>query len=85
MIICVCRAVCDRRLRALAADGHQSLDAIAAACGAGEDCGTCQPDIEQIIAETALVRASRCGGHNATPAAEPARIAAAATRVRTAA
>jgi bacterioferritin-associated ferredoxin len=84
LIVCVCRAVCDRRLRALAADGHQSLGAIAAACGAGEDCGTCQPDIEQIITETALVRASRGSGGYKDPAAEPARITA-ATRVRTAA
>lgn len=76
MIICVCRAICDRRLRALAADGHQSLEAIAAACGAGEDCGTCQPDIEQLIEETALVRASR-GVNDASR--EPA------PRVRTAA
>jgi bacterioferritin-associated ferredoxin len=56
MIICICNAVCDRRLRGLAADGVRTLTQIEAACGAGGDCGTCQADIERIVAETALVR-----------------------------
>ena len=78
MIVCVCRAVCDRRLRTLAADGHRTLEAIAAACGAGDDCGTCRPDIEQIIDEAALLRGPRAGADTTTTDAP--RVAASAVR-----
>jgi bacterioferritin-associated ferredoxin len=81
MIICVCNAVCDRRLRGLAADGVRTLEQIEAACGAGGDCGTCHTDIERIVAETALVRTVRpltCAPASDDAAMRPAAIRSAA-------
>lgn len=49
MIVCVCRAVCERKLRAAVVQGAETVEEVEQACGAGGDCGTCRPEIEAMI------------------------------------
>lgn len=49
MVVCHCAAVNDRVLRELTPD-HPTLEAIGAACGAGQDCGSCIGRIEALLA-----------------------------------
>jgi bacterioferritin-associated ferredoxin len=53
VIVCVCRAVCERHLRAVIAQGAMTAAEVEAACGAGGDCGTCRPDVERLIEQAA--------------------------------
>ena len=50
MIVCHCAAVSDREVRAHAARGAATIDDLAAACPAGQRCGGCRPEVEQILA-----------------------------------
>ncbi len=49
LILCVCRAVTEREIDAALAAGARSIDAVAACCGAGTDCGACRDAIAQRI------------------------------------
>jgi assimilatory nitrate reductase catalytic subunit len=49
MIVCVCNAVCQREIEMLIASGVDTPDAIERHCGAGGDCGTCRPDVQNLI------------------------------------
>jgi len=49
VIVCVCRAVCDRRLAAIVDQGAETVEEVERVCGAGGDCGTCRPEIEALI------------------------------------
>ena len=51
MIVCVCRAVSDREIRALVDQGAQSMGEVRAACGIGECCGKCARQARELVAE----------------------------------
>lgn len=51
MIVCSCHAATDRTVRACVSMGDETVDEIGARCGAGTDCGSCRPVIEQILDE----------------------------------
>jgi bacterioferritin-associated ferredoxin len=51
MIVCVCRRVSDRAISAAVASGARSMEDIAAATGAGTDCGRCREAIAVASAE----------------------------------
>jgi bacterioferritin-associated ferredoxin len=51
MIVCLCRAVCDRTIRTAIDAGARSVDEVAAACRAGSGCGACHETIESMICE----------------------------------
>jgi bacterioferritin-associated ferredoxin len=51
MYVCVCRAVTEEKVKAVIDAGAQSVEAVTAACCAGEDCGACQEMIEGMIEE----------------------------------
>ena len=53
MIVCLCRAVCDKEIRAVVGCGASSLEEVEQACGAGGDCGACQPDIVALLRQQA--------------------------------
>ncbi len=59
MIVCVCRAVGERQLRAVVERGACTLEAVERACGAGGDCGTCQPEIVALIVRHGQPAAAR--------------------------
>jgi bacterioferritin-associated ferredoxin len=52
MILCVCQAVTDREVDAAVRGGAQSVDAVAACCGAGTDCDACRDAIQQRIEDS---------------------------------
>jgi len=49
MILCMCRGVSDRTVRALIAAGAQTRDEVQEACGAGSDCGQCWADLADLL------------------------------------
>jgi bacterioferritin-associated ferredoxin len=51
MIVCICRRVSDRTVRAVIADGAVTLGDVASACGAGSGCGACCEQICEMIEE----------------------------------
>jgi bacterioferritin-associated ferredoxin len=51
MIVCLCKAVSDKTIRAAIENGAGSVEAVGAACGAGTGCGSCVPDIEHMLAK----------------------------------
>ncbi len=53
MIVCICRRVSDKSIRAAIDGGAQCLDDVKAACRAGTGCGACHPVIEEMLAEQA--------------------------------
>ena len=76
MIVCICRSVSDRAIRAARDDGAVTLEAIGEATGAGSCCGCCRGSIAKILAEP-LVELPRV--------ARPAHEAAGSVPVRAAA
>jgi bacterioferritin-associated ferredoxin len=51
MILCVCRAVSDRRVREAIADGASTLEEVTESCRAGGDCGACHRLIHCLLAD----------------------------------
>ena len=58
MIVCHCRAVSDRTIRACVRTGATSAEAISELTGAGGCCGGCEPAILDLIDEEAASAAS---------------------------
>lgn len=50
MIVCHCKAVSDRAIRAAIRSGASSCQQVGRACEAGRCCGGCQPVIRELIA-----------------------------------
>ncbi|MGH3924706.1 MAG: (2Fe-2S)-binding protein [Pseudonocardiaceae bacterium] len=51
MLICHCKAVFERRVRAAIAAGARNEFDVAAFCGAGTGCGGCVPTIARMLRE----------------------------------
>lgn len=49
MIVCHCRGISDRDIRAAVRLGAATRAAVGAACGAGTGCGGCHPVIDEIV------------------------------------
>lgn len=82
MIVCLCEAVSDRAIRAARDAGAQTLEAVAAATGAGTGCGCCHGTIAKILAEPCKpVPCIGCPRRAESPDGVPARIAAAQVKV----
>lgn len=54
MILCHCKSVSDRAIRAAIAAGASSVADISLVTGAGKGCGGCVPAIEVLLADAAL-------------------------------
>jgi bacterioferritin-associated ferredoxin len=80
VIVCLCKAVSDGRVRAARDAGARTVEAIGASTGAGTCCGCCRPAIARILAE------SPGGTHpcvaSAPAAAEGVPVRAAADRLK---
>jgi len=50
MLVCHCRRVNDRAVKATVAAGARTVPDVAARCGAGTRCGGCWPAIDQLLA-----------------------------------
>ncbi len=64
MIVCMCRVLSDRAIRAAIAGGAATVEQVAAACRAGTCCGACVPDLERMIEEAGV---AVCGDAFALP------------------
>ena len=51
MYVCSCRAVTDRTIRQVVANGARTIEEIAGRCGAGSHCGGCWPVLDELLAE----------------------------------
>ncbi|WP_095982980.1 (2Fe-2S)-binding protein [Melittangium boletus] len=51
MIVCLCRAVSDRTIRARIAEGARTVEELGDACGAGTGCGGCHDQMTQLLGE----------------------------------
>jgi bacterioferritin-associated ferredoxin len=49
MIVCVCRGLAERTILATIARGGDTLERLAAACGAGADCGGCEGVLRALL------------------------------------
>jgi bacterioferritin-associated ferredoxin len=50
MIVCSCRGVSDRTIRAVMARGASSIEELTAQCGAANHCRGCWPELERLLA-----------------------------------
>jgi bacterioferritin-associated ferredoxin len=66
MIVCVCKAVSDRHIRAAVKDGANSLRDLTRELGVGTCCGKCLPEAK------AALSAALDGGSARTPLFSPA-------------
>ena len=57
MVVCSCKAVSDRAVKAAVAGGARSVEEVSEACSAASDCGGCWSTLEQLIDEHAPVPA----------------------------
>ena len=57
MVVCSCRAVNDRTIRAAIADGARTVDDLTDRCSAASRCRGCGPELERLLAE----HAAACG------------------------
>ena len=77
MIVCICRFVSDRAVRAARDAGARTVGAVAAATGAGTGCGCCRGTVAKILAEPCRPEpCAGCPARGAAPDAVPARAAA---------
>lgn len=49
MIVCICRGVSDREIRAVVSQGASSLAEVRAELGTGECCGKCSRQVRELI------------------------------------
>jgi len=71
MIVCVCKAVSDRSIRASIADGVDSFDELQFELGVATCCGRCEESVRDVMAQSGVC-ASVCGV--AHPAHAPAAV-----------
>jgi bacterioferritin-associated ferredoxin len=71
MIVCVCKSVSDRTIRASIADGTDSFDELQFELGVATCCGRCEESVRDVMAQSGVC-ATRCGVTHALPAAAPA-------------
>ena len=51
MIVCQCKVVTDRDVRAALADGARSVGAVCRSTGAGRDCGSCIFTVKALVCD----------------------------------
>ncbi|GLU30163.1 (2Fe-2S)-binding protein [Trinickia caryophylli] len=60
MIVCVCKSVSDRKIRASIAEGIDSFDELQFELGVGTCCGKCVESVRDVMAQCGVCE-SRCG------------------------
>lgn len=60
MIICVCKSVSDRKIRAAIAEGVDSFDELQFELGVALCCGKCEESVRDVMPQSGVC-ASRCG------------------------
>jgi bacterioferritin-associated ferredoxin len=70
MIVCLCRGVRERTVRATLAEGASTVAEIRRACGAGTECGACCPMLAELVVQARGCARSTSGASSAVPALE---------------
>ncbi|APR36347.1 (2Fe-2S)-binding protein [Paraburkholderia sp. SOS3] len=60
MIVCVCKSVSDRKIRASIAEGIDTFDELQFELGVAICCGKCEETVRDVMAQSGVC-ASRCG------------------------
>ena len=60
MIVCVCKSVSDRKIRASIAEGVDSFDELQFELGVATCCGKCADSVRDVMMQSGVC-ASRCG------------------------
>jgi bacterioferritin-associated ferredoxin len=63
VLVCHCRKVNDRAVRASVEAGARTVPDVAARCGAGTRCGGCWPAIDQLLASVRDSSDRQCCDH----------------------
>ncbi|RQH00548.1 (2Fe-2S)-binding protein [Paraburkholderia dinghuensis] len=71
MIVCVCKSVSDRTIRASIAEGTDSFDELQFELGVATCCGKCEESVRDVMAQSGVCAGS-CGVAHAHPVAAPA-------------
>ena len=61
MYVCLCKGVTDRTVRETIRAGNHTAEDVARACGAGNGCGCCMQDIEELIDDELMAEADSGG------------------------
>jgi bacterioferritin-associated ferredoxin len=56
VVVCSCRVISDRTVRAAIANGADTVELIISSCKAGGRCGGCWPELERLIDESNRAR-----------------------------
>ena len=70
MIVCVCKSVSDRKIRASIAEGVDSFDELQFELGVASCCGKCADSVRDVMMQSGVC-ASRCGFEHQQPTAMP--------------
>ncbi|MDR5833552.1 (2Fe-2S)-binding protein [Caballeronia sp. LZ034LL] len=60
MIVCVCKSVSDRKIRASIAEGVDTFDELQFELGVAMCCGKCEESVRDVMAQSGVC-ASQCG------------------------
>jgi bacterioferritin-associated ferredoxin len=66
VIVCHCRAVSDRAIRAAIREGAASVEAVSESTGAAGCCGGCEPTVAEILDEELEARREGSSPHLTT-------------------
>jgi bacterioferritin-associated ferredoxin len=58
MYVCLCRAVCERRVGEAIGQGASTVEAVGQMTGAGTDCGGCHRTIARALSRAGALRTS---------------------------
>jgi len=72
MIVCVCKSVSDRKIRAAIAEGADSFEELQFELGVSTCCGKCEESVREVMAQCGICE-SHCGVERPVPlpAAQP--------------
>ncbi|TKC77983.1 (2Fe-2S)-binding protein [Trinickia terrae] len=60
MIVCVCKSVSDRKIRAAIAEGADTFDELQFELGVATCCGKCEESVRDVMAQSGACQ-SQCG------------------------
>lgn len=60
MIVCVCKSVSDRKIRAVIAEGADTFDELQFELGVATCCGKCEESVRDVMAQCGVCE-SQCG------------------------
>lgn len=66
MIVCVCKSVSDRKIRAAIADGADSFEELQFELGVAMCCGKCEESVREVMAQCGICE-SHCGVERPMP------------------